>query len=122
MLHPTAQGNVLNGARVGGLCHKQFRKVVAQPSDPVGTGQYDHALFHVQGAGRGNFGTSIDHMLDNTQPARANVGQIGNVTQVRNADAVFNCGFKNTGSFGSTYLGSVYIDIDILYHLSSSSD
>jgi len=114
LLNPTAQGNILNGTGVRGLGHQQLREVTTQPTDFVRICQYHHPLFYVQGAGSSNIGASIDYMLNNAQSARTDTREIGYVTQMGNADTVFNRRIENGGPPGRPNIGSVYINIDLL--------
>ncbi len=53
-------------------------------------------------------------MFDNAQPAHADVGQIGDVTQMGNADAIFDGSIEDTGPLGCMNDGPVYVNVDIL--------
>jgi len=120
LLDPTAQGNILNSAGIGSLGHQQLREVAAQFPDLVRISHDHHALLHVQGAGSGDIGTAVDHVFYNAQPASACIGQIGDMTQMGDADAVFDRGVEHAAPLGRANYSPVYVNVDILQHLDSS--
>jgi hypothetical protein len=74
------------------LSYQQLGKVTAQFPDLVRIGHNHHALLHVQGAGSGDIGMAVDHVFHNAQPAGTDVRQVRDVTQMWNADAIFERG------------------------------
>jgi hypothetical protein len=119
-LDPTAKGDILNGAGVGGLGYQQLGQVAAQLPNPIRIGPDDHTLLCVKGAGGGDLGTAVFHMFDNAQPTGADIGKIGDMAQVRNTDSVFDGGVEDAGTPGGANGSPVYVKVDILQHLNTS--
>ena len=119
LLDPTAHGDVLNSTGVRGLSHQQLCEVAAQFADLVCISHYHHALFHVQGARSGDLGTAVDHVFDNAKPACADVGQIGNMAQMGNTDAVLDCSVEHAVPLGRANDGSINANVDILQHITT---
>jgi hypothetical protein len=59
-------------------------------------------------------------MLHNAQAACSDVGKIGDVTQMGDADAVFNSSVENASSLDGVKDGPVYTYVDILQHANTS--
>lgn len=55
LLHPAAQGHVLNGTGIGSLRHDQLRDVTTQFPDFFRIAQNLHTFFYEQGAGGRHF-------------------------------------------------------------------
>ena len=100
--------------------HQQFCDITAQFPYPVRTGLYYHTFLHIQSAGSSNPGTAVHHMLHDTEPACADIGKVGDMAQVRNADAIFNCGVEHACAFNRVNDSSVYGNVDIFQHLDTS--
>jgi hypothetical protein len=112
-----AYGNILDGTRIRGLRHQQFSEIAAQVPDPICIGLDHHAFFHVERAGSGHIRPAIDNVLDDAQPARAYVRQIGYMAQVGDAEAIFDGRIENTGAFDGVDYGPIDINVHILQHL-----
>jgi hypothetical protein len=120
-LNSTTYGYILNSTGIRCLSYQQFCQITAKFSYPVGIGQYHHTLLYIQSAGSGDAGPAIYHMFDNTKPTGAYVGQIRNVTQMRNTEAVFGSSIEYTGALDGMDNCPIYADIYVLIHYSITS-
>jgi len=115
-----AHSNILDGTRIRGLRHQQFSEIAAQVPDPVCIGLDHHAFFRVERAGSGHIRPAIDNMLDDAQPARAYVREIGHMAQVGDTEAIFDGRIENTGAFDGVDYGPIDTNVHVLQHLRSS--
>jgi hypothetical protein len=120
LFNPATQGDILDSTGIRGLRYQQLRKVAAQVPYPLCAGQYHHAFLHIQGAGSSDVGAPIDHVLDNAQPARADIGKIGDMTQVGNTEAIFDGSIEDIGPFDCVNDSPIYANVDVLQHLDTS--
>jgi hypothetical protein len=101
------EGYILDSSRVGGLGEQQLRHVPAQFSGPVRIGTDHHPFLYEQRAGGGYLGRPVPHVLDDAQTAGPDIGKIGCMAEMGDADAVMYRSIEHACAFRCADLRAV---------------
>jgi len=111
-----AHCDVLYRAGIRGVGDEKLRDTTAELPDLLGIGSHDHVIANQQRARGRDLRAAPFDQLDDAEPARAEVGESGEMTEVRDTDPVFNGDVEYTRALHRVDLGSVYRQSYVLLH------